>query len=63
MDLSQLTPDQKQAIMVQAQQEANQAIMQKMMQSMMKTCFDKCAGTSVRIICCSYSVHYTNELR
>lgn len=47
MDMSQLTPQQKQAIMMRAQQEANQKIMQAMMEKMVKTCFDKCAGTSV----------------
>lgn len=47
MDLNSLTPEQKQAVMAQAQQEANQQIMQKMMSTMVKSCFDKCAGTSV----------------
>mmetsp|Transcript_18067 Transcript_18067/g.41640 ORF Transcript_18067/g.41640 Transcript_18067/m.41640 type:complete len:86 (-) Transcript_18067:1483-1740(-) len=46
MDLSQLTPEQRQAVLVQAQQEANQRIMSDMMQRMVKTCFSKCAGTS-----------------
>jgi len=46
MDMSQLTPEQKQAVMVQAQNEANQQIMQQMMDSMIKSCFEKCAGTS-----------------
>mmetsp|Transcript_510 Transcript_510/g.1441 ORF Transcript_510/g.1441 Transcript_510/m.1441 type:complete len:86 (-) Transcript_510:538-795(-) len=44
--LSQLTPQQRQAVMMQAQQEANQRIMQDMIQKMVKTCFTKCAGTS-----------------
>ena len=47
MDLNSLTADQKQALMVQAQQEANQKVMQTMMTSMVKGCFDKCTGTSV----------------
>jgi Tim10/DDP family zinc finger len=46
--ISQMTPDQRQALMAQAQQEANQSIMQEMMKNMVKTCFDRCAGTSVR---------------
>jgi Tim10/DDP family zinc finger len=46
--ISQMSPDQRQALMAQAQQEANQAIMQEMMKNMVKTCFDRCAGTSVR---------------
>ena len=47
MDINSLTADQKQALMVQAQQEANQKVMQSMMTNMVKGCFDKCAGTSV----------------
>lgn len=50
MDLSQLTPEQKQAVMMRAQQEANQQIMQAMVKSMMRSCFEKCAGTSVRML-------------
>jgi hypothetical protein len=46
--LSQLTSEQRQAVLMQAQQEANQRIMQDMLQRMVKTCFTKCAGTSVR---------------
>jgi hypothetical protein len=45
--LSQLSPEQRQGIMVKAQQEANQQVMQNMMQQMVGACFDKCAGTSV----------------
>lgn len=45
--LSQLSPEQRQAIMIKAQQEANQGVMQEMMKEMITTCFDKCAGTSV----------------
>jgi hypothetical protein len=48
--LSQLTPEQRQAIMAKAQQEANQQVMQAMMTNMTKACFDKCAGTSVRFV-------------
>jgi hypothetical protein len=46
--ISSLTPEQRQAVLMQAQQEANQRIMQDMVQRMVKTCFAKCAGTSVR---------------
>jgi DNA-directed RNA polymerase specialized sigma24 family protein len=45
--INQLSPEQRQAIMLQAQQEANQQIMQSMMEKMISTCFKKCAGTSV----------------
>ena len=41
-----LTPEQKQAVMAQAQQQANQQIMVTMMESMTAACFDRCAGTS-----------------
>ncbi|GKY91106.1 hypothetical protein MPSEU_000083400 [Mayamaea pseudoterrestris] len=44
--LAQLTPEQRQAIMMKAQQEANQQVMGEMMQKMASTCFDKCSGTS-----------------
>ena len=47
--LSQLSPEQRQAVMMQAQQEANQQIMQQMMEKMISNCFKKCAGTSVRV--------------
>ena len=46
--LQNLTPEQRQAVLMQVQQEANQRIMQDMLQRMVKTCFTKCAGTSVR---------------
>lgn len=44
--LQNLTPEQKQAVMAQAQQQANQQITQSMLESMALACFDKCAGTS-----------------
>lgn len=44
--MDQLTPEQKQAVMMQAQNEGNQQIMQAMMDSMIKNCFEKCAGSS-----------------
>lgn len=44
--LQNLTPEQKQAVMAQAQQQANQQIMTAMVESMTVACFDKCAGTS-----------------
>lgn len=44
--LAQLTPEQRQAIMLKAQQEANQQVMSEMMKDMVGQCFDKCAGTS-----------------
>jgi hypothetical protein len=46
--LSQLTPEQRKAVMIKAQQEANQSVMQEMMKQMVTACFDLCAGTSVR---------------
>ena len=45
--MDQLTAEQQQAVMMQAQQEANQRIMQSMMTSMTENCFKLCAGTSV----------------
>ena len=50
MDLSQLTPQQKQAVLIRAQQEANQQIYQKMMADMLENCFQKCTGTSVSFV-------------
>lgn len=47
--INSLSPEQRQAVLFQAQQEANQRVMQDMVQRMVKTCFTKCAGTSVRI--------------
>jgi hypothetical protein len=44
--INSLTPQQKQAVMMRAQQEANQQIMQGMIEKMTATCFKKCAGTS-----------------
>ncbi|KAG7366896.1 cyclin-like protein [Nitzschia inconspicua] len=44
--MDQLSPEQRQAVLMQAQQEANQRIMQDLLQRMVKTCFNKCAGTS-----------------
>lgn len=44
--LNDLTPEQRQAIMIRAQQEANQQVMQAMLEKMVATCFKKCAGTS-----------------
>ena len=46
--LNSLSPEQRQAVMMQAQQEANQSIMTNLMKEMVTTCFDKCSGTSVR---------------
>lgn len=45
--MNQLTAEQRQQVLMQAQQEANQRIMQDMIQKMVATCFKKCAGTSV----------------
>jgi predicted lactoylglutathione lyase len=88
--MDQLSPEQRQAVLMQAQQEANQRIMQdvryylsvnqkgasarrscmffslqvvvllishQLLQRMVKTCFNKCAGTSVRnvMLCLSAS--------
>jgi hypothetical protein len=47
--LSQLSPEQRQQIMMKAQQESNQAVMQEMMKKMVSACYDKCAGTSVSL--------------
>ena len=44
--LQNLTPEQKHAVMTQAQQQANQQIMSSMIESMTLSCFDKCAGVS-----------------
>ena len=62
MDLSKLTPEQKQAVMQQAQQEANQQVMQAMVKTMVTSCFQKCAGTSVsfcpgKALVCLFSFH------
>ncbi|KAL7561697.1 hypothetical protein ACA910_016459 [Epithemia clementina (nom. ined.)] len=43
--LGKLTPQQRQAVLMRAQQEANTQIMQKMMEKMVTACYDKCAGT------------------
>jgi Tim10/DDP family zinc finger len=47
--LSQLTPEQRQAVMYQAQQEANQSLMQEMVKQMVAGCFEKCTGQSVSV--------------
>ena len=39
--INNLTPQQKQAVMMRAQQEANQQIMQSMLEKMVSTCFKK----------------------
>jgi Tim10/DDP family zinc finger len=46
--LQSLSPEQKQAVIMQVQQQANQQVMQEMMKNMATTCFEACAGTSVR---------------
>ena len=48
--LNQLSPEQRQAIMMNAQQEANQQVMHEMVKQMTSACFEKCAGTSVRYL-------------
>lgn len=48
--LQNLTPEQKQAVMAQAQGQANQQIMAAMVENMTAACFDKCAGTSVSCV-------------
>jgi Tim10/DDP family zinc finger len=45
--LQSLSPEQKQAVIMQVQQQANQQVMQEMMKNMATTCFEACAGTSV----------------
>jgi hypothetical protein len=47
--INKLTPEQRQAVMMQAQQEANAQIMREMVSKMANSCFKKCAGTSVRL--------------
>ena len=49
--IGKLTPQQRQAVLLRAQQEANTQIMQKMMEKMVSACYDKCTGTSVRTVC------------
>lgn len=44
--INQLSPEQQQQVMMQAQTEANQRIMQSMMTNMTEHCFKLCAGTS-----------------
>eukprot|EP00546_Thalassionema_frauenfeldii_P013642 CAMPEP_0178919370 /NCGR_PEP_ID=MMETSP0786-20121207/14397_1 /TAXON_ID=186022 /ORGANISM="Thalassionema frauenfeldii, Strain CCMP 1798" /LENGTH=84 /DNA_ID=CAMNT_0020593289 /DNA_START=41 /DNA_END=295 /DNA_ORIENTATION=- len=44
--IQNLSPEQRQAVMVQAQQEANAQIMRDMVNKMATACFQKCAGTS-----------------
>lgn len=48
--MAKLTPEQRQMIMIKAQNEANQQVMQQMMDMMNKACFTKCVGTSVSFI-------------
>ena len=45
--LNSLTPEQRQAIMMRAKQEADQQVMADMMKKMVGACFDACAGSSV----------------
>ena len=45
--LNQLSPEQRQAVLMQIQQKANQEVMAKMTEDMVAVCFKKCAGTSV----------------
>lgn len=44
--LSQLTPEQKQAVMMRAKQEADQQVFTEMMKRMVASCFEKCTDTS-----------------
>lgn len=44
--INKLTPEQRQQVMAQAQQEANGQIMREMVNKMVESCFQKCAGTS-----------------
>ena len=57
--LAQLSPQQRQAVMMQIQQEANQKIMREMTELMTMTCFKKCAGTSVS----SMIITFTDGIR
>jgi hypothetical protein len=47
--LQNLTPEQKQAVMAQAQGQANQEIMSSMIANMTERCFAKCVGSSVSV--------------
>jgi hypothetical protein len=49
--INNLSPQQRQQVMAQAQQEANAQIMREMVNKMATACFKKCAGTSVRLNC------------
>jgi hypothetical protein len=55
--INQMTPEQRQAVMMQAQQEANQQIMQGMIEKMVSQCFETCAGTSVGFEKCSIELN------
>ena len=47
--INQLTPEQRQAVMMRAKQEADQAIFSEMMKRSVVACFEKCVGTSVSL--------------
>mmetsp|Transcript_20150 Transcript_20150/g.43463 ORF Transcript_20150/g.43463 Transcript_20150/m.43463 type:complete len:92 (+) Transcript_20150:112-387(+) len=44
--IKSLTPQQRQAVLVQAQNEANMKIRADLLNKMVAACYDKCAGTS-----------------
>jgi hypothetical protein len=50
--LSQLTPEQRQAVMMRIKAEADQQITIEMIKRMTAACFEKCAGTSVSKCIC-----------
>lgn len=57
-----LNPQQKQSVLVTAQQQANQQITQKMVETMLTSCFEKCVGTSVSSsICFATAQRFSNR--
>mmetsp|Transcript_35757 Transcript_35757/g.74400 ORF Transcript_35757/g.74400 Transcript_35757/m.74400 type:complete len:92 (+) Transcript_35757:101-376(+) len=44
--IKNLTPQQRQAVLMQAQNEANMKIRAELLNKMVAACYDKCAGTS-----------------
>lgn len=44
--IQNLTPQQRQAVLLQAQNEANMKIRAELLNKVVAACYDKCAGTS-----------------
>ena len=49
--IKNLTPQQRQAVLMQAQNEANMKIRAELLNKIVASCYDKCAGTSVSQTC------------